>query len=281
MAAGQGYIEFTTGDILTAAAANGYLASQVVMVFADAAARTTAITSPQEGMFSYLKDTNATEYYSGSAWVAIGGGGLSSPLTTKGDVWGYSTTNARVPVGTNGQVLTADSTAATGVAWATASSGGMTSIASGSLSGSALSLTSISGSYKNLQLVLRNATANSNTDWRVKINNNTSAIYGRILMQSPAGVLGSGVNQTDVALNYNNPATTSGATIIIDFPDYANTTARKMFNWCMTYEGHASSNEDTIFGLVSAADNNAITQFDLTLYTGSFTAGTYILYGVN
>jgi hypothetical protein len=74
MAAGQGYIEFATGDVLTAAAANGYLASQVVMVFASAAARTSAIASPQEGMISYLKDTNSTEYYSGSAWVAVGGG---------------------------------------------------------------------------------------------------------------------------------------------------------------------------------------------------------------
>ena len=78
MAAGLGYIEFNTGDVLTAAQANGYLASQVVMVFASAAARTSAIASPQEGMISYLKDTNATEYYSGSAWVAIGGGGSDS-----------------------------------------------------------------------------------------------------------------------------------------------------------------------------------------------------------
>jgi hypothetical protein len=75
MAAGLGYKEFTTGDVLTAADANGYLASQVVMVFADAAARTSGIASPQEGMISYLKDTNSTEYYSGSAWAAIGGGG--------------------------------------------------------------------------------------------------------------------------------------------------------------------------------------------------------------
>lgn len=81
MAAGQGYIEFATGDVLTAAAANGYLASQVVMVFANAAARTSAIASPQEGMISYLKDTNSTEYYSGTAWAAIGGGGSSGGMT--------------------------------------------------------------------------------------------------------------------------------------------------------------------------------------------------------
>lgn len=71
MAAGLGYKEFATGDVLTAADANGYLASQVVMVFASAAARTSAITSPQEGMISYLKDTNSTEYYSGSAWISL------------------------------------------------------------------------------------------------------------------------------------------------------------------------------------------------------------------
>lgn len=71
MAAGLGYIEFTTGDILTAANANGYLASQTVMVFANAAARTSAIASPQEGMMSYLKDTDAVEKYNGSSWVSV------------------------------------------------------------------------------------------------------------------------------------------------------------------------------------------------------------------
>lgn len=72
MAAGLGFKTFATGDILTAADANGYLMSQTVMVFADSAARAAAITSPQEGMITFLKDTNSTEYYSGAAWVAIG-----------------------------------------------------------------------------------------------------------------------------------------------------------------------------------------------------------------
>lgn len=47
----------------------------------------------------------------------IGGSIFISPLTTKGDVFGFSTGNARVAVGSNGTVLTADSTAATGVSW--------------------------------------------------------------------------------------------------------------------------------------------------------------------
>jgi hypothetical protein len=47
----------------------------------------------------------------------------NSPLTAKGDLFGYSTTQARVPVGTNGQVLTADSAETTGVKWATPTAG--------------------------------------------------------------------------------------------------------------------------------------------------------------
>lgn len=56
----------------------------------------------------------------------IGGG--SSPLTTKGDLFGFDTADARIPVGPNGDVLTADSTQALGVKWAAAASSGVTAV---------------------------------------------------------------------------------------------------------------------------------------------------------
>ena len=83
MAAGQGFKTFATGDVLTAADTNGYL-MQGVWTFASAAARDAAVTSPQEGNFCYLKDTNVTQYYSGSAWTAVAGasGGWTLDSTT-------------------------------------------------------------------------------------------------------------------------------------------------------------------------------------------------------
>jgi len=74
MAAPLGFKTFTTGEVLTAADTNGYL-MQGVLVFANAAARTAAITSPQEGQTSYLKDTDVIQVYSGSAWVTKSGAG--------------------------------------------------------------------------------------------------------------------------------------------------------------------------------------------------------------
>jgi hypothetical protein len=52
------------------------------------------------------------------------GGGISSPLVVKGDIWGFSTLDARIAVGADGQVLTADSTQTLGVSWVTPAAGG-------------------------------------------------------------------------------------------------------------------------------------------------------------
>jgi hypothetical protein len=47
-------------------------------------------------------------------------GGSSSPLTTKGDLYTYDTAGARLPVGSNGQILTPNSSATPGLNWVTA-----------------------------------------------------------------------------------------------------------------------------------------------------------------
>jgi hypothetical protein len=124
MAAGLGFKDFVTGEVLTAADVDGYL-MQGVWVFASAAARDAAVTSPQEGNFAYLKDTNVTTYYTGSAWANLDTTGMTNPMTTTGDTIYSSSgsTPARLGIGSTGQVLTV----ASGVpSWATPAGASLT-----------------------------------------------------------------------------------------------------------------------------------------------------------
>lgn len=145
--AGAGYKLFNTGDVLTASDVNTYLQQQTVMVFANAAARTTALSSVlAEGMITYLKDTDALEIYSGAAWVGYGSGDITAVTTgaTSGLTGGATSgaadikmnfaakgglfagtgagTAGELTLGTNGYVLTADSSQSNGIKWAAVAS---------------------------------------------------------------------------------------------------------------------------------------------------------------
>jgi hypothetical protein len=92
--AGAGWRDFVPGEVLTAANVQDYLQDQAVMVFASAAARTSALGSPTEGMVSFLKDVNLMEVFDGSAWKQFGattGGILQVKSTTFDDVLASST----------------------------------------------------------------------------------------------------------------------------------------------------------------------------------------------
>lgn len=193
-------------------------------------------------------------------------------------------TPARLAVGTNGQVLTADSTAATGLAWATAASGGMTSIASGSLSGSALTLSSISGSYKDLRLVLRDYSASANGDFLPRANSVILYTNIRISTTDTAGsstVQASGLTNDYLFVGDNSYASgDNNNSFMIDIYDYANTTSNKLFRSLNKYVTTSSVNKMTS-AQGSINTSSAITSFTITLSSGTFNGGTYILYGVN
>lgn len=65
------YTTLVAGTTITASWANASVRDQVVTPFASASARTSAITSPVEGMLSYQADVDLFYYYDGSAWVVI------------------------------------------------------------------------------------------------------------------------------------------------------------------------------------------------------------------
>ena len=68
------------------------------------------------GEIGFETDTNKFKIGTGStAWTALAYAANTSPLTTKGDLYTYSTTNDRIPVGNNGETIVADSSTSTGL----------------------------------------------------------------------------------------------------------------------------------------------------------------------
>ena len=91
-----GWKAWAVAEVVEATDFQTYVQNQVVQTYADATARTTALgASVAEGMVSYLSDTDALEYYSGSAWV-----GVSNP----GDITAVTAGTALTGGGSTGDV---------------------------------------------------------------------------------------------------------------------------------------------------------------------------------
>jgi hypothetical protein len=77
---GSGYRTFTAGEVLTASNVQNFLQDQVVMVFADSTARATSIGTAnfEEGMVSYLENSDTVEVYNGTTWGSI------APVSSQG-----------------------------------------------------------------------------------------------------------------------------------------------------------------------------------------------------
>jgi hypothetical protein len=183
MAAGLGFKDFVTGEVLTAADVDGYL-MQGVWVFASAAARDAAVTSPQEGNFAYLKDTNVTTYYTGSAWANLDTTGMTNPMTTTGDTIYSSSgsTPARLGIGSTGQVLTVAGGVPT---WASAGGGGanwsLLNAGGTALSGSStVTVSGISGKDKIWVLIDSATTGTGSASVALRVNTDSGSNYVQI-----------------------------------------------------------------------------------------------------
>jgi hypothetical protein len=95
-----GFREFVTGEVLTAANVDDFLAKQAVMKFADAAARDSALGTAvaggnalREGMVAWLDSDDSVIAYDGSAWSPIGAAGIGSNVVTGTTTTDTSTTS--------------------------------------------------------------------------------------------------------------------------------------------------------------------------------------------
>jgi len=204
-------------------------------------------------------------------------------FTAKGAL--LSATAASTPgvltVGSNDTVLTADSTAATGLKWATPAAGGMTLISTTTLTGASVTLSSIPSTYNDLILIFQNPiTAVDGDSIYMRINTDSATRYRSSQFLD--------INQSNVTFNVarwtvspNTDSATSQGLIYFEIPNYANATTWKTAqSYGVTNNGTTSSNGN-IFGYQHMFNQTgAISSLTIFADTGNLTSGTVLLYGV-
>jgi hypothetical protein len=312
--AGAGYKLFQTGDVLTAAQVNTYLNEQTVMVFASAAARTSALTSVlAEGMVSYLQDTNAVEVYNGTAWVGVSGAGdvtevqagvgisvasgtgpipiVTNTVATAFDAAGdlvYGTgadTFAKLSLGTAGKVLTVNS-GATAPEWATpAASGGFTLLSTTTLAALSTTISGISGSYKHLLLYSKTITdtAAGGGFLSLRFNSDTGSNYSktsvRNLNNTVAGLRD--LSQTSVVINSRLQTTSSVTKLGSNAVYIYRYTDTDHIDFYYTSYGHTTTGTETCYETGYGQYDAAAAITSITILGDTSLAGTVYLYGLS
>jgi hypothetical protein len=204
------------------------------------------------------------------------------PGTTLGDLFYASATantNTRLGIGSTSQILTVTG----GVpAWATpAAGGGMTLLASGTLSGATVTVSSISGAYKNLTIILDSINQSATNFVNIRINNSTTnvnvmtAFSTSLFDNNYGGTIF--VGSANAALKLNPTGTNAFQFTIYD---YAAATP-KAISGTGGYQYSTDPNQINFATWGSTTDATAYNRIDFVTAAGTFSSGNYKIYGVN
>jgi len=203
-------------------------------------------------------------------------------VDAKGDIIAATAadTVARLAVGANDTVLTADSTAATGLKWSAPAAGGMTLISTTTLTGASITISSIPQTYNTLYVVMRNTLpANAGADIAFRFNaDGTASRHAKLT--SLGGSLQT-FTLSSIALSENTDNGVTQSMFVLTFPDYTNTTTWK------NADVFGYGNDDTtttsmrqVWNKAAYNQTVAITSLSFFPTTGNFTSGSVLLYGV-
>jgi hypothetical protein len=195
-------------------------------------------------------------------------------------------TVSRLAVGANDTVLTADSTAATGLKWATAAAGGMTLLSTTTLSGATTTISSINQTYTDLYITVQNVTSANNFALRFRPNENNDCSYVQLYGSSSSAANTVGYNGKALFLGGSDVGAASSIkaagglnSFAITIFDYANTSSRKTFSAAHLYRESGDSYNLAIQSTGANVDNAAITAVAIN-GDSNLTGGTVKIYGV-
>jgi hypothetical protein len=177
-------------------------------------------------------------------------------------------------VGANDTVLTADSSEATGLKWATPAAGGMTLLSTTTLSGTSTTISSINQTYNNLIILGTEITWSASTT-RIRIEPNSVETSG-----SYAGVTASAATGLDSIIPFGggNYASNANSAFIVIINDYASVNY-KPTNFYGANPASSSDTRTNHSGLLTT--NSAITSIKIVTNLGTPTlGGTVRIYGV-
>ena len=203
--------------------------------------------------------------------------GAVSPLTTKGDLYTFSTSDARLGVGANGTTLVADSSEATGLKWATPASGGMTLLSTTTLSGASTTISSINQTYNNLYILITGVT-NATSDNSFYCQPNAAATTSWIAGENAVFRIGSSDWHLTGDGNHADRTSANNAYALTIY-NYASTTAHKPIQWSACYQGPAAATR-RIWGGGGFRSNTAVSSILFANSGGDLSTGTVLIYGV-